>query len=185
MIIRSAPQHLIEGVRTYFAARSITTSIGVGVRAITRQDNQGSGRANRIVLIPFDPKTGAGGTITPPIHVGPRDMMNVDDPEDRVATVRAIADARRRMTLAVWARENDDPNDEAAHVYAAETLMELAMRAIASVGLADIEWGDMNWIPPPERHFGVEVQIGFSFTHPIFDEPDEVAYPDLSVTKAS
>ncbi len=181
--VLSGTQHLLEGLRAYFRDNGVSAKVGVGVRELGRVDNQGQGGANRVIVTPFDPKSGSGGRILDPMNVGPRDIYSDDDPDVRVATVRALGDWERSMSVTVWARDNDAPEDEERHTYAVETLLEQTKRAIDAVGLADVTWGATTWIVPPERHFGIAVQVGLTFRHPIFDRPDEVGYPGFDVTR--
>ncbi len=182
--ILSGTRRLLAGVRSYFTLHNVTAAVAVGLRATGRQDNQGAGGANRVVFVPFDPKSGAGGRLVPPIHTGPQDVPSVDDPTKRAGAARAIADWERQMVVEVWARDADLPGDDEAQLYAVEDLLEWTKRAVDATGYADVEWTTTGFIVPPERNHGLAVQVGLQFTHPLFDVPDEVGYPGFDLSRA-
>jgi hypothetical protein len=181
--IVSGTKRLVAGIRTYFESHNVTAAVSVGPRELERKDNQGPGGTNRVVIVPFDPKSGAGGTVRPPVHVGPLDVMSEVEPEVRVGSVRAIADWQRLMLVEVWARDAEDPENDELNTYAVEDLLEQTKRAFAATGLADVEWGATIWVTPPERHNGLAVRVAVTFSHPLFDAPIEVAFPGLKIDR--
>lgn len=185
IVMRSGPAELVARVRADFEEHGVTAEVRVGsLRELAKQDNQGEGRANRIVICPFIPETGDGGKIVPPVNVGPREIFDTSDPPKRIATVRAIGDWERQMVAACWARDHYAPDDEEAQLIAVEQLAEETNRAINASGLADIVWGPTKWVLAIEPFFGFEVRLQFAFTHPIFDRPLEVGYPqDVTVNR--
>jgi hypothetical protein len=177
--ILSGLDALVTGMRSYLQAHEVTAVVAVGFRERAKQVGQGPGRANRIVLIPGD-TSGRGGRLVPVRGAGPRDVMRGDE---RVATVRSIADWDRMLTLSCWAYDGAKAGEELAQIIACESLFEWSKRAIDSVGLANISWGEVRWTVPKERAFGQELLAALTFRHPIYDVPEEVAYPGLVVHK--
>jgi hypothetical protein len=47
----------------------------------------------------------------------------------------------------------------------------------AKGGAASIAWGEARWTLPPERTFGREHSIAFTFTSPIYQRPRERVFP--------
>lgn len=179
--MRSGLANLVAGVKAHFAAFNVTATVAVGVRALPRQDNQGPGRANRVVIVPFDPKSGDAGQLDEPEMAGDRDFE--DDDGTRTGTARALADWRRSMVVSVWALDSNDPEDELAQEAALEDLLEETLRAIHHTGFANVERGKIQRVIPVTRAFGAEARFALMFTHPIYDHPNEVGYPVAEVTK--
>lgn len=186
VVVTSGLAKLVAGVRAYFLANGVNALVEVGAKKLAQQA-QGPGGANRVVFVPFDPKSGAGGQFSPPGHMGSFDVeREADDPDDppvRVASLRTLADWQRQMLISVWARDAANPEDELAHAVAVEDLVEKTMQAIFATGLADVGFGRADWIVPKERMFGFEVRMGLSFTHPICDRPEEVGYPEFATVE--
>jgi hypothetical protein len=171
---------LVGGVRAYLEGHGVSAVVAAGFRERAKQIGQGPGRANRIVFVPGDTTSGRGGRLVPVRGAGPRDIMRG---EERVATVRSIADWERALTLSVWAYDGTKAGEEMAQIIACESLFEWAKRAVDAVGLANITWGEIRWTVPKERAFGQELLAALTFRHPIYDVPEEVAYPGLVVHK--
>lgn len=185
-VARSALLHLVTKVREYFEAHEVTAVVTCGFKARTSQLTQGTGRANRVVIVP-GALNGAGGRIGMPRDPGPRDVHTDDEDEDEnlvVGTVRSLGDWDRQLTLSVWAHDGDAPaSDELAHIVACEELFEWAARALHATGLASLLFADTNWNVPKERGFGIELLVGMTLQHPIYDVPSELAYPSFSVNR--
>lgn len=181
--IRSAIEHLIVGVRRNFEAAGVRAEVGFGHRALAKHINQGPGRANRVVFVAHDPRSGAAGRLAIPEQVGPRDIMSADDPSLRVATVRALADWQRDLLVAIWAYDGTAPEDELAQEAALEKLVEDTIRAVHYVGFAIAEWGAAKANVQGERKFGRENVFALRITHPLFDAPKDVGYATPAITK--
>lgn len=176
--IRSGLERLILGVKGYFAAHSVTAAVSFGSRARFRQDNQGIGRANRVVFY------NRPGRLVPPQNVGPIDVPSEADPTVRVATVRALNDWERSFLVSVWARDNAAPTDDLLQALATEALLEWTIRAVHATGFHDLTWSTVDPTEDTERGFGDELLVSLQLTHPMFDVPDDVGYPDFTLTKA-
>lgn len=183
VLVRSGLERLVTGVRQFLVDQGVDAAVSLSKKALTDQMNQGPGRANRIVIVPFDPDSGSAGRMVPGSHVGEVDIMSGVDPTVRVATARILGDWERNMVVAVWAANRAEKNDEFAQALALEALIEKTRQAVDNVGFADVEWGDVRVIPPKERAFGLEARLGLKFTHPIFDVPIEVGHPDFEIDK--
>lgn len=175
---RSGIRALVDGVRAYFEEHEITAVVAAGWKVRLDQNNQGPGRANRVVIVPGD-LNGKAGKIVQPLERGER---LIGDPSHPDGSTRAIADWDRVVTLSIWAYDGDFPNDELAQIIAVETLLELTKRAVDRVAGASVTWGDSAWSPPKERQFGAELLVGLTFSQPLYDEPRERAYPGISIT---
>ncbi len=182
--IVSGLRALVTDVRAYFVANSVTATVSAGFRARFSQVNQGPGRANRVVFLPGDPKTGAGGALSEPQSPGFRDIPNPNDPTKSVGSVRTLADWRRQVFVSVWSFDEATKNDDAEQQFHAEDLLEWTIRAIVASGRANAELGAVTWVPATERQFGAEALLALTLTHPLFDVPFERAYPEnAAVTK--
>lgn len=179
--MKSGLKHLVDGIKAHLTAHAVTAVVAVGARELARQDNQGPGRANRIVIVPYDPKSGDAGTLAEPELVGDRDIYDEDgvDPEVRLGTTRALADWQRPILVSVWAFDAAAPEDELLQEVALEDLLEAAIRAFHHVGLADVAPGKISRVVPTTRHFGAEARFITRFTSPIYDHPIDVGYPEL------
>lgn len=181
--IRSGLKALMDGVQAYFVAHEVSATIDFGARALPRQDNQGPGGANRVVFVPFDPNSGDGGRIGQPYLAGERDIMDEFAPELRVAATRGIGEWERTMMVSVWAFDPTAPTSELAHALLVEDLVEWTKRAVDYAGGSNVTWGATKWTVPKERFFGLEVRIGFVFSHPLYDVPDDVGFPDPDIRR--
>lgn len=180
---RSGLRRFYDGVAAYFAANEVPARLDFGVLALARQDNQGLGRAARVVIVPFDPASGDGGRISQPIMAGEQDIPSDDDPELRSGAVRAIGDWERNMLVSVWGYDANEPRSELAHAVVVENLVEWTKRAVDTAAGANVEWGATKWIVPREQFFGLEVRIGMRVTIPLFDLPMDVGFPGLRVLR--
>lgn len=179
--IRSGLRALVDGVRAYFDANGVSSIVTAGFRPRYKQENQGAGRANRVVFIPGDMKSGAGGTIGQPREPGEREIVNPADPTKLAGSVRAIADWDRQLIVSVWSYDADNRTDDFEQLVACEDLIEWTKRAVDSVALANVTWGGVTWTVPGESAFGAEALLDLSFTHPLFDVPLERAFPETAV----
>lgn len=185
--VRPACVRLVEGVKKYFIEKLITAEVAFGDLALGMQTNQGQGRANRVVLCPFDPKSGNAGQLLEPIQHGWRDVMSVPEtPDDKpcvVGQIRALADWERLYIVSAWACDGAAPTDELAQHAAAEQLLEAAVQGTHYAGFANIKRGAVSAVLQGERRFGRELRMEMRFTHPLFDRPQDVGRADVVITK--
>lgn len=175
IIIQSGLINAIASVRTYFASNGITATVEAGWKRRAHQMNQGPGGANRVVFTPSADENGGGGELSPPRFPGARGVANV-------ATIRELANWNRRVLVSVWAVDLTATESEEAQIQAVESLLEWTMRAVkfAPGAFADAVWGDTKWTPPQERAFGLEIAVGLTFRHPIFDAPSDLVFPSAA-----
>lgn len=173
--VKSPLPGLIESVSAFFVEQGITAIVKGGWRARARQDNQGPGRANRVVFMPGD-INGRGGRLIPPQQPGRRDVMSTS-PSTRLGSVRALCDWDRVLTVSVWSYDGDKRTDDFAQVVAAERLLEQVVQAVHFYAYANAIWGDVTHTVPGETAFGHELLVGLSFRHPIFSVPAEAVSP--------
>lgn len=165
--------HIGALVERWFQDRGLGTSVVYGFSAEGRQDNQGSGDANRIVFHPGDPQGKAGrfvGTRSPG-GTNPRELFNF------IATVR----------MTVWAVDSDRAENDAAQVSAVMCLWEKAIQAIHSVvGSGNYDLKDPQWeVSPNENPYGRALHTTIEIRMPIVDEAAGEAHPDkLEIDKA-
>lgn len=172
--VSSGLTKLVSDVRTYFAGAGVTANVVIGWKEAAKQDNQGPGRANRVVFVPSDPQ-GRGGNVTVP---GPQQpgMRSFGNPVDTAA--RALGDWERLLTVHVWAADTTAPNDEEAQIEAVEDLFEWTLRAVHSSAKNNARWGAVDWlVSPVERQLGRELRAQLTFRHPLFDAPQTLIFP--------
>lgn len=174
-------ESLVAGASSYLVAHGVSAVVTAGFKERRRQDNQGPGRANRIVFLPGDP-SGKGGSLAVGVrYPGPREVRNASD--ELVGTWRSLGDWDRIMTVSIWAYDGTAPSNELAQIVACSQLAIWARRAIDSVGLADLRWGEASWVPPKERTLGQELLIGLSLQMPMPDVPRDIGHPGFTLTK--
>lgn len=174
---------MVTAVDQFFKDFGLAVVVDAGFRARKRHDNQASGRANRVVFLPGDPKSGAAGRLAPARDAGYRDVLDPNDPARPIASVRSLGEWQRDLIVSIWAYDVDRRDSDFAQVVAAEELLEWTKRAVDSVALADVvEWGSASWVLDNgiERAFGAELLVALSWTHPLFDVPLERAYPEFA-----
>lgn len=174
---------LVNGVKAYFAATGGGTTVLCGYRERSRNLNQGTGGANRVVFLPGDPN-GAGGKITPPRDVG--HQVLVDTEGNPVADVRPIASWDRQFSVAIWAADATQIRDELAQCVAATALLERTAQAVEQVSHAggpNVAWGPIAWTIQQDNPYGAELVVGLLFTHPLMDAPAEVGTPGFTLTR--
>lgn len=170
---------MVASVQAFFAARSIGANVSLGWKEASKQVNQGTGRANRVVFIPSDPG-GRGGTIGPAQQPGQRRFGTA--PND--VSTRALFTWERLLTVSVWAVDTTAPNDESKQIEAVEDLFEWTVRAVQAFAQNNARWGDVSWLASPiERQFGRELQAALVFRHPLFDSPGDRAFPGFNITE--
>lgn len=170
---------LCRDVRTYLEdpALGLGVKVHFGRSAVTQQNNQGSGRANRIVFVLGD-DSGKMGKALGPKHPGQN---------PRVLSTLAAAG-----TIHVWGRDATFPNDAEKNVLATWSLYEWLVTAIQKKVRTDYVLGDPELtVDPVERGFGVEMKarlvvdapvrertaatalsgVGFEFTNSLGDDP--------------
>jgi hypothetical protein len=183
---------LRRGLAAYFAATDVAATVHVGWLPRGRQDNQGPGGANRVVLVPgeFDPTSGApkvlrAGRID---REGQQNHVNLDP------RYRAVGWAHDVVTVSCWGVDPERPNDEERQIEATLALREVTVAGLHNavdpltgtpVGFANIEeWGEAGWtLPPVERAFGREYTFGLVLLVPLFDAPVGLAYPQPAVAR--
>jgi len=122
---RSGLLALRDGMAANFEAWGVMATVGVvSFKERWRQDNQGPGGANRVLLMPGahdgseTPKSVDGGELTKPRHTH--------------AQVRELAGWNKLVTMSVWAVDASSETakaDAASQIEAVEDLLELAVRA--------------------------------------------------------
>lgn len=106
-----------DKVAAKLAAEGCDAAVLFGRAHILRQDNQGPGTANRVVIAPGDPSSGDWG----PLSAG------------RKAHVRAYpgeAQHSERVTIDVWAYDGSAPPDEGVQYRALRVLWNRVVRAV-------------------------------------------------------
>lgn len=184
IVLRSGIERLVLKVREYLETNGVTAIVGVGKRALHAQVNQGLGRANRIVFLPFDPKSGAAGSLAEPEQAGKREIMDTSDPPVRIATVRALVDWNRDMLVSVWAYDGNQPEDDLAQEAALEQLFEWTVRAVHWTGFASVVFSRVETVVQGERPFGRELRVALSLNQPLYDVPKDIGFPALEIERS-
>lgn len=185
-VVKSGLLWLVTGVRTYLTAAGVNASVACGFKARNRILNQGTGQANRIVFSPSD-DNGNGGRLVPTRKVGQR-YVGGTTPQNAEGSIRSLFDWERVCIASVWTRSAQTPGAtedarDAAEIEANEQLVEWMIRAVSSVGLADIQFGAINYTVPDERSFGIEARVALTFQTPFFDVPADIIRPHGAITK--
>lgn len=180
MTINSGLVALVTNVQSYFTSRSVTANVSLGWKQPTKQINQGTGRANRVVFIPSD-TSGRGGKLVGTQQPGPRAFGS----PTQDTSVRALYDWERELLVSVWAVDTSNPHDEAKQIEAVEDLFEWTVRAVHYAAHNNARWGAVNWTTEPVEHsFGRELRAGLTYRHPLFDTEVGIAFPTAAITKA-
>lgn len=182
---------LVEGVRGYFAKIGATEIVvDFGLKARSKSINQGTGGANRVVLIPgkVDPSAGIpkaldAGAFTQPRH-------HSDNPRELVWFHKIVS-------VSVWGVDATDAatlQDPLKQYAATIALLEKTYQALHyaeyttpdnvthTAGLADLILKDGKWVAPPvENAFGVEFLATFEHNAPLFDRVLGTATPQPAI----
>jgi len=138
-----------------------------GWREPYKQDNEGVGGANRIILMPGD-EAGVGGTDLPPRNPG-------RDP-------RPLATEDERFTWFIFAVDSSDLTDEWKQYEAARLLFDgwrrwlyLATHTDGDVGVGPVTLGQWRWNKNTvERGFGAEIIVPGSMHAMVPDQKPEL-----------
>ena len=155
-----ALEQVFNDVRARFASESPGVSVVFGWREPTKQLNQGTGTANRIVFEPGRDKK--AGTYTKPRRPGqnPRPLKTLVE----------------FATVYVWAYDSDAPNDEMLQWKACRLLHDSVIRAVelsargANANLP-VVYSDPEWLGPNERRHGAELRFTLQLESQIPDVP--------------
>lgn len=149
----------------------VTANVVFGAKSRARQDNQGPGGANRIVLAPSD-DDGRGSKLDAAYQAGEEEVF--DENNVFQGTQRQIASYQQLWTCSVWAVDPQAPKDEERQLEATEDLFQWAYRAVFAVGMADVTPVDYRLTSPTvDSLFGKEARFTFILRQPIFDIPLE------------
>lgn len=147
---------LVHDVRARFKLEGTPAEVLLGAREVTKQVNQGAGRAARVVFVPI------GGRYAAPRNPGrnPRPL----------ATWLATAEVH------VWGYDGTKTNDEEAQIEAAWTLHDAVVRAIYLAAHGTFTLDQPKWNNAVvERTFGKEMIFTLSIECPVMDTP----YPEV------
>jgi hypothetical protein len=142
MAIVYALPFIFDAVKARFFTEKVGCALVFGRREKTKQTNQGTGRANRVV---FEPSVdGKLGQYAPARSPG--------------RNPRPLATMLEQCTVYVWAFDGDAPNNERRQYEAVHQLHDAVVRAIYRAGYGTFELSDPEWVSPenPERPFGAE-----------------------------
>lgn len=151
-----ALEQLFADLQADFAADGASTVFAFGRKEVTKQINQGPGRANRIVFVPGLYPGGDLGKDLPPRNPG--------------RSPRSIATLGEVFTVLVWAYDGAAPENEFKQYKAARLLYDDWRAALYRATHADepldaptvgrVSILDQRWVTEKnERRFGAEIQI--------------------------
>lgn len=180
MVTTFAASLLFADVKTRFTAEGPAgCNVVFGRREPTKQINQGTGRANRVVFMPGDP----GG------KMGKYEVAKLRRNAFGQKQVRSLFTVQEILTVYVWAVDAsgvDAPaqsaslNDEEKQYEACRLLHDFVLRAIyrsTNVGHGSITLSDPQWvIDKTERVFGRELFFTITIEASVPDEPPAGAY---------
>lgn len=172
---------MVTSVQAFFDARDVGANVSLGWKEASKQVNQGAGRANRVVFIPSD-RSGRGGALKLDQNLQPGRRRFGTAPND--VSTKALYTWERLLTVSVWAVDSTAPNDESKQIEAVEDLFEWTIRAVHDFAKASAQWGEVSWLASPiERQFGRELQASLVFRHPMFDTPQDRAFPGFEIER--
>lgn len=181
---RSGLLYLRDGVAAYFEAFGVNASVanvGLKYRSFSLNQSQPS-NANRIVFIPgvFDGKPELQPRKYGSISRATRNTGSVVNP-------REIAEWDRPFTVSIWAAPLPGKayaEDESVGVV--EDLLECLVRAVQTVALATVVWGDVIISAPPvENSFGTELLVGATQIGPLFDISYDYVQPSTMLPRGA
>jgi hypothetical protein len=150
---------LYDAVKAYFDEQAWDAAFDYGEKAITKQVNQGPGRANRVLFAP----TGEGG-----------DLGELVAPKYVGRQARAIFDWQIPGRVFVWAWDSSAPTDERKQWDAIQEPFERVLTAIRKHSGA----GGVYKPGKPksasrviERPFGVEIVFPLNFIQALVEAP--------------
>jgi len=153
---------LFEDVKDYFALHGYGSSVVFGWREVSKQVNQGTGRANRVVFVPGD-DGGKAGKLAPAKIGGRR---------------RQIATYEELFQLRVWGHDPAAPNDERAQYRATRALFDLVLNALRDSACGRYDVGDPKWTTTPvERLFGKELVANVTLDVPVMRSSQPIVLP--------
>lgn len=154
-------ERLYELVRDAFAAdediaAEAKPSVVYGRQAVTKQVNQGGGRANRIVFLRGD-ESGKDGLFT-----GPSGKAFPFRIYTRVAVFQ----------IRIWAHDPTPGAGELEHHKVLEALVESVANKVRAEAMGRLRWKEAHHtITPVERVFGVEVTFLCELDEPVLERP--------------
>lgn len=156
-----------ESIVAEFAADGAGTVVKFGKREEAKNINQGTGRANRVVV---EPRSGStAGTFGPP----------------RFATgnPKTAATFLPSATLFIWAADLTKPNDELSQYEAVTALQRRVVAAVFRVAHGSFSLGQATDVSKSnERVLGSEWAIVLTLNEQIYDLPTPTATVALSET---
>ncbi len=162
MVDTLALEKLFLDVKTRFAAESPQINVRFGWREPARQDNQGSGGANRIVFVPGDPSGGLG---------------KVAGAAKTGRNPRPLATLGELFTVQVWGLDATKPEDELAQYKATRLLYDAWYRAAYLACHPRFAVQSQQWLVEKlTRRMGAEIQAICSI---------EAMVPDSAWTEAN
>jgi hypothetical protein len=182
LVAKSYVSQLVTDMAAYFAAQPSPfsgTSIAFGPRAFTREDNQGTGGGNRVV-IGWEWGTSAGAI------TGARNSAGNTGKAKPVGSLRPIVTWAKRFVVSLWAYDATNAEDELAHFAAMEDLFEVTRQAILSSSHADAELGNPYW--PDQAHearMGLEMRFELIHKGPLFARAAEVVTPQPRIVRGA
>lgn len=144
-----------------FTTEAPSVEILFGWREPAKQLNQGTGRANRVCIVPgIDGKAGS-----------------YDGAKRPGRNPRPLATFNESATVYVWAYDASGPNDELKQWKACRLLHDAVIRALelstrSETGAnVQLEYSDPEWLGPTERRFGAELRFVLDVESMIPDSP--------------
>ncbi len=162
---------LYQDVQDQFTEDGLTAKFSFGPRALATQINQGPGRANRVLFIPGDAKSGKAGSYGPARYPG--------------GLPRHLATFKETLYVYCWGVDATDSatlNNELKQYEAARDLHDSVVRAIylsPNVKPRQMIMTDPTWVTAKlERKFGAEIMFTIEIEGAIVDEPSVALDPD-------
>lgn len=174
--------HLVRGIRSYFQSQEYPTAIHVGIRAYFEQWNQGPGGADRVVVIPGEFHGEQTYRNRPYGSIQPKLGHASTNPAE-------VAQWTRPVTISVWASPawNEGGEDiELEQNERTEALFEAVRVACQVAEMADLKWGAVERVSPPqERAFGEAMLVHVEQRGPLYYPALQLAFPTPAVARAA
>lgn len=164
-----------DDVAEYFATVDPGVSVQFGAIARWEQLNQGTGGANRIVIVPGRLPDGDDGDVD--AAPGPGEHI---DPDTHAIVPRMIAAQPRFITISVWAAADGATPSARERHEVLEQLIERTLRAgnHSLANLANGQWGRGRYNRnPAELRFGDEYLLEIVIETQWLDSPPVAVFP--------
>jgi hypothetical protein len=158
---------LEESIKQFFKTWKVEAEVAFDYPQRFRQNNQGPGGGNRVVIV-YGDEGGNCGTFDAAIDPGEHTRTTPGNTTRRLLTDGAL------FTFWIWGTDPANRESRAHQIDASRRLRDWTIRAIVAFGHADVTYGNTNRSESLERQFGQELVIDVVIRLPVDDAPLQV-----------